>query len=116
MAQQVDGTVDEHPPEVRVLPLKEQIHARLDAHLGTALGQFRELIVGQAVEQADSAKLVGAHHIVTWLPMRQPPGGLAACPEKKLEGPNRRQPQTISGAAHDLGRLRMVRCAAGQRA
>ena len=59
MAQQVDSTVNEHPPEVRVLTLAEQIDAGLDADLGTALGQFRELIVGQAAEQADSSKLVG---------------------------------------------------------
>ena len=70
VAQEVYGTINKHPPEVRVLPLKEQIDARLDAHLGTAPGQFRELIVGQAVEKADSAKLVGAHHTVAVLLMR----------------------------------------------
>ena len=67
MAQQIDGTVNEHPPEVRVLALKEQVDTRLDANLGTAVGQFRELIVGQAVEEADSAKL--AARIRPW------PGG-----------------------------------------
>ena len=60
MAQQIDGTVNEHPPEVRVLALKEQVDTRLNANLGTAVGQFRELIVGQAVEEADSAKLARA--------------------------------------------------------
>jgi hypothetical protein len=83
MAQQVDSTVNEHPPEVRVLTLAEQIDAGLDADLGTALGQFRELVVGQAAEQAESPELVGAHHIVAWSlmrsasgwPRRLPPGG-----------------------------------------
>ena len=87
MAQQVDSTVNEHPPEVRRLTLLEQIHAGLDAYLGTALGQFRELIVGQAAEQADSAKLGGAHHIVAWLLMR---------------------------SAYDLGGLAMARCCLGR--
>ena len=64
MTQQIDGTVNEHPPEVRVLTLKEQVDARLDANLGTAVGQLRELIVGQAVEEADSAKLARAHQTV----------------------------------------------------
>ena len=62
MAQQVDSTVNEHPPEVRVLTLAEQLDAGLDADLGAALGQFRELIVGQAAEQAESPELVGASH------------------------------------------------------
>ena len=64
MAHQVDGAIDEHPPKVRVLTLVEQIGAGLDANLGTALGQLGELIVSQAVEQAQSAKGVGAHQIV----------------------------------------------------
>jgi hypothetical protein len=36
--QEIDGTVDEHPPEIRVLALAEQLSSRLDADLGTALG------------------------------------------------------------------------------
>ncbi len=78
MAQQVDSTVDEHPPEVRV--------AGLDANLGTALGQFRELIIGEAVEQADIAKLVGAHHIVTWLLMRSASGWPRRLPRAEAGG------------------------------
>jgi hypothetical protein len=70
MAPQIDGTVDEHPPEVRLLTLMEQLDAGLDANLGTALGQFRELIVGQAAEQADRAQVLAAHHIIAWLLMR----------------------------------------------
>ena len=37
VAHQVDRAVDEHPPEVRVLTLVEQLDTRLDADLGTAL-------------------------------------------------------------------------------
>jgi hypothetical protein len=33
-------------------------------YVGTALEQFRELIVGQAVEEAQTAKLAGAHQTV----------------------------------------------------
>ena len=40
MAHQVDGTVHEHPPEIRVLALSEQLHAGLDANLGPALDQL----------------------------------------------------------------------------
>jgi hypothetical protein len=40
------------------------IEARSICDLGTAAGQFRELIVGQAVEEADSAKLAGVHQAV----------------------------------------------------
>jgi hypothetical protein len=58
---EVDGALDEHPPEIRVLTLAEQLGSGLDANLGTALGQLSELIIGQAVEEAKSAKLVGAH-------------------------------------------------------
>ena len=64
MAEEVDGTVDEHPPEVRALTLNEQVGAGLDTDLGTALHQLRELIVGQAVQEADRAKLAGAHQAV----------------------------------------------------
>ena len=64
VAHEVDGTLDEHPPEVSVLALAEQIDAGLDANLGTALDQLRELAVSQAVEEAEGSKLAGAHHIV----------------------------------------------------
>ena len=47
-----------------MLTLAEQIDAGLDAHLGTTVEQLRELIVGQAVEEAQRAKLTGAHQIV----------------------------------------------------
>jgi hypothetical protein len=46
VAHQVDGAVDEHPPEVRVLALTEQVRSWLDGNLGAALDQVRQLIVG----------------------------------------------------------------------
>ena len=110
-AQQVDGTVDEQPPEVRLLTLMEQLDAGLDANLGTALGQFRELIVGHAVEQADSAQLVAAHHIIAWLLMRSASGGRP--PEERLEGRMQTSAQTISALPRDPA-ARMVRCRSGE--
>jgi hypothetical protein len=62
MAYEVNGPVDEDPPEVRALALEKQLDAGLDPHLGAALGQVRELAVGQALEQADRAKFGGAYH------------------------------------------------------
>jgi hypothetical protein len=105
VAQEVDGTINKHPPEVRVLPLKEQIDTRLDAHLGTAPGQFRELIVGQAIEKADSAKLVGAHHTVAVLFMRSA-FGRASLPASRRGWRDGTDISHTSypGAAHDLGR------------
>jgi hypothetical protein len=64
VADEVDGPVEEHPPEVGVLALAEQVGSGLDANLGTALDQFSELIVGQAVEDAQRAELLDAHQIV----------------------------------------------------
>jgi len=64
VVHQVHGTVNEHPPIVRALALVKQLDAGLDTNLGTAPGQFRQLVVGQPVEQAERAKLVGAHQIV----------------------------------------------------
>ena len=89
MTQQVDSTVNEHPPEIRVLTLTEQIDAGLDANLGTALGQFRELIVGQAAQQAESSKLVGAHHIVAWSLMRSASGRPRRPPREEAAGTDR---------------------------
>ena len=64
MADEVDGAVDEHPPEVGVLALAEQLDAGLDRDLGAALDQLGELLVGQAVEEAERAEVVDAHQIV----------------------------------------------------
>jgi hypothetical protein len=64
MADEVDGTVDEQPPEVRPLSLAEQIDPGLDRYLGTALDQLGELVVAEAVKEAERAELVGAHQIV----------------------------------------------------
>jgi len=89
---EVDGPVNEHPPGVRGLTLEEQIGTGLDANLGTTPGQFRELIVGQAVEEADSAKLPGAQFAHQISPL----GGLAACSEERLEGRKKGQPASVS--------------------
>jgi hypothetical protein len=72
VAHQVDGAVNEYPPVIRVLALAEQLDAGLDANLGTALHQLRQLVVGQAVEDAERTKLLGAHQ------MPHPPGGRPA--------------------------------------
>jgi hypothetical protein len=64
VAVEVDGTLDEHPPEVRMLALAEQLVAGHHAYLGTAIEQVGELIVGEALEEAQSAELVGVHQIV----------------------------------------------------
>ena len=64
MADEVDGAVDEQPPEVRALSLAEQVDPGLDRYLGTALDQLGELVVAEAVEEAERAELVGAHQIV----------------------------------------------------
>jgi hypothetical protein len=48
VADEVDGTVDQYPPEVRVLTLAEQLDPGLDANFGAALDQLSELLVGQA--------------------------------------------------------------------
>ena len=64
MADQVDGTVDEHPPVVGGLALVEQLDPGLDADLGAALDQLGELLVAQTVEDAERAELVDAHQIV----------------------------------------------------
>ena len=37
VAYEFDRTIDEHPPEVRVLALPEEIAPRFDAYLGTGL-------------------------------------------------------------------------------
>ena len=63
-AHQVDDTVDEHPPEVSVLTLAEQFQSGLNADLGAALNQLRELLVGQAVEQVKRAQFFDVHQIV----------------------------------------------------
>ena len=89
MAHEVDGTVEQYPPVIRVLALAEQLDAGLDANLGTALSQLRQLGAGQAVKDAERAKLVGVHQIMavwrcskqmTGSLMAQPPAGRASLP------------------------------------
>ena len=64
VAHKVDGTVHQHPPEVRVFTLVEQVDAGLDAHLGASLDQFRQLLVTQTIEDAERAEVGDAHQIV----------------------------------------------------
>jgi hypothetical protein len=64
MADEVDGAVDEQPPEVGVLALAEQVDPGLDLDLGPALDQLAELVVAEAVKEAELAELVDAHQIV----------------------------------------------------
>ena len=51
VANQVDGSVDEHPPEVGVVTLVEEVDAGRDGHLGPGLDQLAELGVAEPVEQ-----------------------------------------------------------------
>src|SRR5882672_3767891 len=92
MAQKVDSTVNEHPPEVRVLTFSEQIDASLDLDLGTTLSQFRELIVCQAAEQADSPKFVGPHHIAARSLMRSAFAWPRRLPQREAGGTGGHQP------------------------
>ena len=64
MADEVDGPVDQQPPEVGVLALAEQVDPGLDADLGAARGQLGQLAVAEAVEDGQRAEIVGAHQIV----------------------------------------------------
>ena len=47
-----------------MLALAEEVDPGLDGHLGAARDQLRELLVGQAVEEAQRAQVVDAHQIV----------------------------------------------------
>ncbi len=64
MANEVDGAVDQHPPEVGLLALMKQLETGLNPDLSTALDQISELIICQAVEDAQRAKIIHAHQIV----------------------------------------------------
>jgi hypothetical protein len=75
VAHEVDGAVEQHPPEVSVLALAEHIRPRLDANLGAPPGQLRELVIGQAFENAERAELVDVRR----LPQKSPPW--PGCPD-----------------------------------
>jgi hypothetical protein len=64
MANEVNGAVDQHPPEVGMLALMEQVDARLDADLSAVLDQLSKLIICQALEDAQGAKIIDSHQIV----------------------------------------------------
>ncbi len=90
-AHEVNGPVDEDPPEVRAAVLEEQLGAGLKPHLGAAVGQFRQLAVRQAAEQADRAKFGGAYHTGAGLLMSSAFGRPRAYPKERLEGTIGRQ-------------------------
>jgi Domain of unknown function (DUF5134) len=73
-----------------------------DSNTGTALVPQHH----QAVEQADSPKLVGAHHIVAWLLIRSAFWRPRRCPGERLEVRVETSAADYIRAAHDLGRLR----------
>lgn len=64
-ADEINSAVDEHPPEVRMLALVEQVDAGLDPNFSTILDQIGKLIICQAVEDAQRAKIIDKHQIVT---------------------------------------------------
>ena len=64
VADEVDGPVDQQPPVVGVLALMEQLDPGLDGELGPALDQLGQLVVAEAVEDAERAELLGPHQIV----------------------------------------------------
>ncbi len=49
---------------VGALALAEDVDARLDRHLAAAVEQLVQLVVGEAVEQAEGAEIGDAHQIV----------------------------------------------------
>jgi hypothetical protein len=57
----VERVVDEVGPHLVELAGVGPI--RLNPRLGAGPGQFRELATGEAVEEADRAKIAGAHHV-----------------------------------------------------
>lgn len=63
-ADEVDGALDQHPPEVCLLALAEQLRSGLDGHLGAGFDQLGELPVGQALENRQGAELLDPHQIV----------------------------------------------------
>ncbi len=63
VAHEVYRPVNEHPSVVRELTLAEQVHAGLEADLGAARDQIGELVTGQALEEADTAKIVNEHQV-----------------------------------------------------
>ena len=64
MPDEINGTVDQHPPEVRILALPKQVDAGLDGNLSAARDQIGELIICQTIEDAQRAKIISQHQIV----------------------------------------------------
>ena len=53
IADQLNNPLQQHPPEVGVLTLAEQLQSWTDANLGTSRHQLGKLLVSQAAEQID---------------------------------------------------------------
>ena len=64
MPDEINGTLYQHPPEVRILALPKQVDAGLDANLSAAHDQICELIICQTIEDAQRAKIINEHQIV----------------------------------------------------
>jgi hypothetical protein len=64
VAHEVDRTLDQNPPEVRVLALPEQLAAGLNGDVGSVIGELLELVVAETVEELERPEVVGAHQIV----------------------------------------------------
>jgi hypothetical protein len=52
MPYQIYRTVDQHPPEIGMLTLVEELDARLNGYLGSVLDEIAELIIGEPIEDA----------------------------------------------------------------
>jgi hypothetical protein len=52
MPYQIYRTVDQHPPEIGMLTLVEELDARLNGYLGAVLEQIAEVIIGEPIEDA----------------------------------------------------------------
>ncbi len=64
VADDVDGTVDEHPPVVGVVALVPQVDPWLDANLAGSSQELAQLVVAEPVEDGERAHVVDVHQIV----------------------------------------------------
>jgi hypothetical protein len=64
MPDEIDGAFDQQPPKVCMISLVKEIDTWLNGNFSSALDQIGELIICQAVEDAQRAELISAHQIV----------------------------------------------------
>jgi hypothetical protein len=62
-ADQINGALKQHPPEVSVFTMMEQFRARARLDICARTVQLRELRVGQAVEDAQGAQIGRRHQL-----------------------------------------------------